>query len=81
MRSCRGREWGHGVRRLSWGGAGSPGGQSRGRRNMNRKEQGQGCGGPGSWQLSRECGDRDTRGQRQAEFELWKGASGRGLMI
>lgn len=20
MRSCRGREWGHGVRRLSWGG-------------------------------------------------------------
>lgn len=36
--------------------------------------------------VSRECGDRDsrfvdTRGQRQAEFELRKGASGRGLMI
>lgn len=41
------------------GGAGSPGGQSRGRKNMDRKEQGQGCRGPGSWLVSSECGDRE----------------------
>lgn len=54
MRSCRGREWGHGVRRLGGRGAGSPGGQSRGRRSMERKEQGQGGRRPGSWKLARE---------------------------
>lgn len=35
MRSCRGREWGHGVRSLG-GGVGRPGGQSRGGRRTAR---------------------------------------------
>lgn len=33
MRSCRGREWGQGVRSLG-GSGGEPGGQSRGERSM-----------------------------------------------
>lgn len=58
MRSCRGREWGHGVRSLGGFGGGEPGGQSRGEKSM-------------SGQVSR-TGGRETRGWgREGSPESW----------
>lgn len=73
MRSCRGREWGHGVRSLGGFGGGEPGGQSRGEKSMGgqvsrtggRETRGWGReGSPKSW-LEREGGQLGAGAVRQ----------------